>query len=159
VIEKWKGEHVTKPLKPATIVQGYNYKAIGEHSEAAVMTKLIELRYGVLKPFGDNRRYDLVIEDAESKFWRVQCKTGRSNGEYISFTPASLYYHTRAGRTTYGSRSYHGQIDYFAVYCPENKEVYLVPVEHTGTSQLNLRLGATKNNQDKRKRWAKDCAL
>src|SRR5437588_9066641 len=93
-----------------------NNKTKGERSEAIIIAKLLEVGYGVLTPFGDNRRYDLVIEDADGNFYRVQCKTGRSNGEYIEFAPASLYYHTRAGRTTHGSKSYRGQIDYFAVY-------------------------------------------
>lgn len=136
-----------------------NHKAIGELSQAHIIAQLLEAGYNVLLPYGDNLRYDLVIEDAEGQFLKVQCKTGRSNGEYISFTPASLYYHTRAGRTTYGSRAYHGQIDYFAVYCPETRGVYLIHVEHTGTSQVNLRLVPTKNNQEKHVRWAKDYEL
>lgn len=133
-----------------------NPKAVGERSEAIIIAKLVEVGYNVLTPFGDNQRYDLVIEDADGQFWRVQCKTGRSNGEYIEFAPASLYYHTRAGKTTHGSKSYHGQIDYFAVYCPETKGVYLIPVDHAGASQMNLRLTPTANKQKKRVRWAKD---
>ncbi len=133
-----------------------NHKAIGERSETIIIAKLVEVGYGVLTPFGDNLRYDLVIKDADSRFWRIQCKTGRSNGEYIEFKPTSFYYHTRAGRTTHGSKSYHGQIDYFAVYCRETKGVYLVPVDHTGMSQVNLRLTPTKNSQEKNVRWAKD---
>ncbi len=136
-----------------------NHKAIGELSQAHIIAQLLEAGYHILVPYGDNLRYDLVIEDADEQLWKVQCKTGRSNGEYISFTPASLYYHTRAGRTTYGSRAYHGQIDYFAVYCPENRGVYLIPVEHTGSSQMNLRLVPTKNHQEKRVRWARDYEL
>ena len=53
-----------------------NNKTKGERSEAIIIAKLLEVGYGVLTPFGDNRRYDLVIEDADGKFWRVQCKTG-----------------------------------------------------------------------------------
>ena len=143
-----------EPAKPKQ-----NHKAIGERSEAIIMARLLEVGYSVLMPFGDNRRYDLVIEDADGCFWRIQCKTGRSNGERIEFAPASLYYHTRAGRTTYGSKSYHGQIDYFAVYCPETKGIYLIPVAHTGVSQMNLRLLPTKNKQGKHVHWAKDYEL
>ena len=143
-----------EPLKPRQ-----NPKAIGERSEAFIMAKLVEVGYEVLKPFGDNLRYDLVIEDADGKFWRVQCKTGRSNGDYIEFRTVSFYYHTRAGRTTNGHKSYLGQIDYFAVYCRETKGVYLIPVDLTGTSQMSLRLVSPKNNQEKNVRWAKDYEL
>ena len=75
---------------------------------------------------------------------------------YINFQSPGKYYHTRAGKTTYGSRPYHGQIDYFAVYCPETGGVYLIPVDHAGVSQMSLRLVPTKNNQEKNVRWAKD---
>jgi hypothetical protein len=100
-----------------------NHKAIGEWSEAIIIAKFLEVGYGVLVPFGDNRRYDLVIEDADGKFWRLQCKTGwvDSEGAYIQFKTASSYYHTRAGRTSHGKRDYRGQIDYFAVYCQKRK--------------------------------------
>lgn len=136
-----------------------NPKAIGERSQAHIIARFLDVGYNVLTPYGDNTRYDLVIEDADGNFYRVQCKTGRSNGEYIEFAPASLYYHTRAGRTTYGSRDYRGQVEYFAVYCPKTNGVYLIPVDHAGVSQMFLRLVPTKNNQEKNVRWAKDYEL
>ena len=37
---------------------------------------LIEAGYAVSKPFGENQRYDLVIDDGET-LARVQVKTGR----------------------------------------------------------------------------------
>lgn len=37
-------------------------KAIGECSEAMVLARLVEVGYTVLKPFGDSKRYDLMIE-------------------------------------------------------------------------------------------------
>ena len=27
-------------------------------------------------PYGGSERYDLVIEDVEGQFWRIQCKSG-----------------------------------------------------------------------------------
>jgi len=106
-----------------------NPKAIGERSQAYIIAKLLDVGYNVLIPYGDNTRYDLVIEDADGKFWRVQCKTGwlENNAAYIEFATASTYYHTRAGRTGHGRKDYRGQIDYFAVYCPETKGVIWYP--------------------------------
>lgn len=117
--------------------------------------------YKVLIPYGDNLRYDLVIEDAHENLWRIQCKTGwvENEGAYIEFAAASSYYHTRAGRTGHGRKDYQEQIDYFAVYCPALKNVYLVPVDHVGKSSAILRLLPTKNNQEKNVRWAKDYEL
>jgi hypothetical protein len=51
-------------------------KDVGDRSTLAVMLGLQQRGYALLLPFGENTRYDLVIEDAPF-FARVQCKTGR----------------------------------------------------------------------------------
>ena len=144
------------PLRPKQ-----NHKAIGERSEAIIIAKLLEAGYGVLTPFGDNRRYDLVIEDADGQFWRVQCKTGwvENDGALIEFKTASTYYHTRAGRADHGRKDYRGQVEYFAVYCPDTGKMYLVPIDHVGTANAMLRLLPTRNKQEKNVRWAQDYEL
>ncbi|HLI89833.1 MAG TPA: group I intron-associated PD-(D/E)XK endonuclease [Ktedonobacteraceae bacterium] len=145
----------------ATLKPELNPKAIGERSEAMITAKLLEVGYYVYTPFGDNLRCDLIIEDGDGKFRCIQCKTGwvEHNGAYIAFKTASSYYHTRAGRTSHGRRDYRGQIDYFAVYCPDTKKVYLISVDDVGTANAMLRLLPTKNNQEKGVRWAKDYEL
>ncbi len=47
----------------------------GEISESAIVTRLLQCGYVVLIPYGGNQRYDLVIEDADEQFWRIQCKS------------------------------------------------------------------------------------
>jgi len=138
-----------------------NPKAIGERSQAHIIARLLDVGYNVLTPYGDNTRYDLVIEDADGNFYRIQCKTGwvENDGAYIEFATVSSYYHTRAGRTEHGRKDYRGQIAYFAVYCPNTWKVYLVPVDHVGTTNAKLRLEPTKNKQEKHVRWAKDYEL
>ena len=138
-----------------------NKKALGERSQAIIIFRLLEAGYNVLTPYGDNMRYDLVIEDADGQFWRVQCKTGwiEEDGALIEFATASSYYHTRAGRTEHGRKDYRGQIEYFAVYCPDTAKVYLVPIDHVGTTNAKLRLVPAKNKQEKHIRWAKDYEL
>lgn len=142
-----------EPAKPKQ-----NHKAIGERSEAIIMARLLEVGYSVLMPFGDNRRYDLVIEDADGCFWRIQCKTGwmDEGKSVILFATASSYNHTMKNK---GWKNYKGQCEYFAVYCPENKGMYLVPVDQVGTTQAVLRLAPTINKQEKNVRWAKDYEL
>ena len=51
-------------------------KDVGDKSTLAIMLALRETGFGVLVPFGENTRYDLVIDDG-SALRRVQCKTGR----------------------------------------------------------------------------------
>ena len=91
-----------------------------------------------------------MIEDADGNFYRIQCKTGwvENDGAYIAFKTASSYYHTRAGKTNHGRRDYRGQIDYFAVYCPDTGKVYLVPIAHVGTANASLRLLPAKNKKE-----------
>ena len=145
-----------EPFKPKQ-----NHKAVGEHSEAIIIAKLLEVGYHVFVPFGDNLRCDVVIEDADGKFWKIQCKTGwtENDGAYIEFATSSSYYHTKAGRTDHGRKDYRGEIDYFAVYSPETTKVYIVPIDQVSVTSAMLRLKPTKNNQEKGVRWAKDYEL
>jgi hypothetical protein len=77
-------------------------KSVGERSEAIIMARLLAVGYMVLTPFGESARYDLVIEDADGKFWRVQCKTGwlSEDKATINFNTASNHYHYKGGKTT-----------------------------------------------------------
>lgn len=131
--------------------------AIGDISESAIITRFLQLGYVVLTPYGGNQRYDLVIEDEEGQFWRVQCKTARINedGTMIKFNTSNA---NVTGKNRQ-SRHYRGQCDYFAVYYEELDKVYLIPVDEVGISRANLRLAPARNNQEKYVRWAKNYEL
>lgn len=131
--------------------------AIGDISESAIITRFLQLGYVVLTPYGGNQRYDLVIEDAEGQFWRVQCKTVRieDNGTVVAFSTANHNYALKNKQM----RHYRGQCDYFAAYCEKLNKVYLIPVDQVGTTKVNLRLVPAKNNQEKNVRWAQDYEL
>ncbi len=130
---------------------------IGEISEAAIITRFLQLGYVVLTPYGGNQRYDLVIEDADGRFWRIQCKTGRidEGGTVLRFS-TSISNVTGKNRQP---RSYRGQCDYFAVYSEKLNKFYLIPVEQVGTNGASLRLAPSKNNRDKNTLWARDYEL
>lgn len=125
-----------------------NTKDIGERSEAQVLATLLKGGKTVLKPFGDNQRYDLVV-DEDGEFLRVQCKTGVLKKGSIYFPTCSSYGHR--GR---GKKGYKREADIFAVYCPATDKVYIIPVEEAPERQCYLRVEKTKNSQDKRIRWA-----
>jgi hypothetical protein len=114
-----------------------NTKSIGERSEAIVMAEFLKAGYVVLMPFGDNQRYDLVI-DIDGKFLRVQCKTARliKAGAVLNFPAYSSSVH-RSGGTKKG---YRDQADLFAVYSPDTGQVYILPVAEVGESDVALRL-------------------
>jgi hypothetical protein len=120
-------------------------KAIGDRSTLAVMLALGAAGYAVSVPFGENTRYDLVVDDGD-RLARAQCKTGRLRHGAIRFATCSSYGHHRNPQTA--RRSYSGQIDYFAVYCPETSGVYLVPIEDVAVRvQAALRVSPTLNSQ------------
>ncbi len=130
---------------------------IGEISEAAIITRFLQLGYVVLTPYGGSQRYDLVIEDDKGHLWRVQCKTARlaENDTVIVFATTI---HNVTGKNRQ-SRNYRGECDYFAAFCEKLNKIYLIPVDRLGTTQARLRLVPPKNNQIKQILWAKDYEL
>ena len=131
-------------------------KDVGDVTQAMVMARLVEAGKQVLVPFGENVRYDLVIDDLGS-FVRVQCKTGRLRNGAVRFPTCSSTYHHPANQGLANChQGYRGQADVFGVYCPETDSVYLVPVEDLGSRSGYLRVVPTRNRQMKRIRWARD---
>jgi PD-(D/E)XK endonuclease len=55
------------------------------------MLALHDVGFAVLLPFGENTRYDLVVDDG-AELRRVQCKTGRLYKGAIRFLPAVRTY-------------------------------------------------------------------
>lgn len=145
------------------VLSNENSKHRGDVAEAYIIARLIEVGYHILKPVGDNCRYDLVIEDNEGHFWKVQCKLGwidKRNGRNFVFATASSIAHTRAGQKAgYGRRGYTGEIDYFAAYCRETKGVYLVPIQEAAGTQLTLAFEEPKGRNQYKIHMAKDYEL
>ena len=126
-----------------------NSKSIGDITQSHVMAALLKRGNKVLMPFGDNCRYDLVIEE-EGRFTRIQCKTGKISCGAIVFAVASSQYH-RGGKR----QNYRGQVDAFGVFCPDNEKVYVVPIDDLPLiREAKLRLTPARNSQVKGIRWA-----
>lgn len=134
-------------------------KSVGERSEGMVLAALLRAGEQVLVPFGDNQRYDLVVDRGDHML-RLQVKTGRlvtrgSRSGTIAFPTCSSQAHRRNG--VGGRRDYAGQADYFGVYCPETDGVYFVPVSACGRREAVLRV--TPPVRQLRRvslRWARD---
>src|SRR5215471_18300052 len=101
----------------------------GAESEAVITAALIQAGYTVLTPNGYMHRYDLVIEDAEGRFWKVQCKTAwlSKDGATLRFNGYSLLMKGQKGRSETKRMDYADDVDYFAVYSPDTQKVYLLP--------------------------------
>lgn len=128
-------------------------KRIGDISEMQVAAAFSRRGYFVCRPFGENQRYDLIIDDGE-QLSRVQVKTGRLRNGVILYGAVSTHGHR--GRP---SKPYIGQIELLAVYCPDTEKVYVVPESHLTRSLGSLRIAPPKNNMSKTIRWASDYEL
>lgn len=109
------------------------------------MLALSEAGLDVSVPFGENTRYDLVL-DCDGTLTRVQCKTGRLRDGTIHFATASTYRHHVSPKTI--RRDYRGEIDAFAVYCPDTGGVYMIPIGDVRTrAGAYLRVAPARNSQ------------
>jgi hypothetical protein len=120
-------------------------KTVGDRSTLAVMLALQTAGYAVLVPFGENTRYDLVIDDGR-RLSRVQCKSARLRSGAIEFAVSSCYAHHPHPKVI--RRSYAGEVDFFGVYCRETRDVLLVPIEELPMRVIaRLRVTPPLNNQ------------
>lgn len=129
----------------------HNTKSVGELGVARTLSRLLENGYAVSLPFGDNLRYDLIVDDGRHLL-RVQCKTGRLDTKgSIAFPVCSCANHRGRGR-----RDYRGDIDAFGVYCPDTGSVYLVPMSALNgcRREARLRVNPARNAQVKGIRMA-----
>lgn len=125
--------------------------ALGLLTEAKIYSALTEFGYHVVFP-ARITRWDIGWEDGD-KLIKVQCKTGSIRGGVIKF-----YTSSRGSKNT-GRQHYRNQVHYFAVYVQALDKVYLIPVEDVGRTQAALRIDATRNDQARKIRWAKDYEL
>lgn len=127
-----------------------NPKEVGERTEAAILNHFIQKGIPVSLPWGNNRRYDMVI-DVDGKLLKAQCKTGTYKNGVVSFSTSSK----SGGKER---KDYKGQIDCFLVYCESLNKFYKVDIE--GVSNVNtmtLRIDPLKKFGPKSTiKWAKD---
>ena len=129
-------------------------KRVGDRTTLAVMLALHESGYSVSVPFGENTRYDLIVDDGDERL-RIQCKSGRLRQGAVRFATCSCYGHHRSPGET--RRDYLEQVDGFAVYCAELGSVYLLRMADIGTRvEGALRVEPARNGQRRRVRLAAD---
>lgn len=127
-----------------------NTKDVGNVGESAIIAEFVYYGIPVYLPFGDNLSCDLIA-DFDGKLQRVQVKTCSS---------------IRDGKMTFslGSRRYNRdhvynelEVDYFALYCIENRTAYLLMnIEGLNDTGINLRTEPARNGQVKGIRFAED---
>jgi len=123
----------------------------GKTTEAKVLSALVEGGKSVLIPWSDER-FDFVVYECGS-FQRVQVKTGCLKDGFVLFRTVSVH-----GQGAH-RRTYEGEVDFFAVYCPDNQRCYLVPADSLPKEMASLRLTPPRNGQLSGIRWARDFEL
>lgn len=116
-------------------------KQKGDITETQVLADLVKRGLKVLTPYGENHRYDFVV-DFNGKFVKIQCKTGRWSRGGISFSTCSVVsnFSKDSVRRAYTA----DEVDLFAVYY--EGVVYYIPQSNCGSSEFRLRLTAPKNS-------------
>ena len=99
-------------------------KKKGQITEANVMLSLLK-KFTVLIPYGENQKYDFVLEK-NGEYKTVQCKTGRIRNGAIIF---NLYSVVRDKDTKKHKKVTYHNVDYFGVYCEATNKSYLVSSE------------------------------
>lgn len=130
-----------------------NTKVKGDLAEAAILKQFLKREYRVLKPFGDNYQYDLVVDNGEG-FKKIQCKCAvyhKNRGALYCMLTRKEYINKKYVNVLYKKQD----VDYFALYCNELDKVYLIPFKED-TFCITLRVDPPKNNQSKGVVYAKD---
>ena len=122
----------------------------GNVSELKVLTAYSEAGFVVAVPFGGGAPYDLIV-DLGHRVLKIQVKTGRLRNGCVLFPTTRFVGHYGTQRQRYKD----DEFDLFAIYCPDNSEVYAVPMLKELT-EGRLRICETRNNQKQNVRWAKE---
>ena len=130
-----------------------NSKARGDETESKILHELIASGYTVSVPFGDNDKYDLVVDDGD-ELYRVQCKTAWPNKD------RTIRFNTHSQTTkdgAYHEQTYDGAIDVFLVRDPDDDQLYWIDIDDASEQKMELRFdGAIEHPSIN---WADDYAF
>jgi len=110
----------------------------GDLTEAAVLTELKRREIPVSIPFGDNQRYDFVVESEDGTLYKSQIKTGWLSDGVVNFHSKSQ--HTNSQGNVYKQ---YDDVDQFLVYVHDLGALYLVP-EGAFERSISLRVEEPK---------------
>ena len=119
-------------------------KEKGDISEARALFEFQKLGIPVSIPWGDNLRYDMIIE-VNNHLYKVQIKTSNEivNGAIKCYTRSSKNHTTNKVYDTYEN-----DVDYFVFYNYEMDKLALIPIKDIGKQKtIALRIDKPSNNQ------------
>lgn len=131
-------------------------KQKGNLTELECITALTELGYLVSIPFGEDSRYDCIV-DVKNKLYRLQCKTSSelfdTDGNVIAIHFKTCRQSGNRASITSRMKYSADEIDYFAT--SYQKKCYLIPVQEC-SFEKTLRICPTKSGQIKGISFLKD---
>jgi len=128
-------------------------KQKGNIGEAKCLAKMVELGVPVALPFGDNERYDMIIDYHGLKKVQIKYSSYQESTGSIIFKTSSCANHT----TNKHYSTYTNDVDGFLLYNGITDEVYYVPIEMIGNKKtLTVRLTPSANGQTKNCTMAQD---
>lgn len=127
-----------------------NSKSLGQLVEAKFQYLALEKGFGVAKPYGDNSKYDFIL-DVEGKLLKVQIKsTSKSRGDKSYQVKAC--YGTKTTKTKYTKND----IDFLIAYIIGVDIWYIVPVSEISSPCLDLfpyRIGTKSKYEKYKENW------
>lgn len=125
-------------------------KRKGDLGEAMIMADILRRGHQVALPLGEDWKYDLIVL-RDDKLERVQCKYVESDGNVIN-----IPCHSSNNWVTHKYTS--AEVDWLACYDKTTDTCYYFPgiLLGSGRAYISARLTASKNNQTRKVRWARD---
>jgi PD-(D/E)XK endonuclease len=122
----------------------------GNSSEAVALAAYVQAGFLVSLPFGGGAPYDLVVDNGV-RLVKVQVKTGKLESGCVTYNSRRH----RGSKCDTFRRYEEGEVDFFAVWCPDTRQLYAVPAEQSLGVEGRLRIADAKNFQEKKVRWAR----
>ena len=137
------------------IIFGYNYAMInlskkikGDLAELAVAKRLMSEGWKILFPYGEDHRYDLVVEK-DNKFVRIQVK-------YITPKNGAIDINCQSSNNWSILVYNPEEIDVIAAYNSKSEKIYFIPSAEMNHRSFKLRIEDSKNNQKSKIHLAKN---
>ncbi|HEY7914722.1 MAG TPA: group I intron-associated PD-(D/E)XK endonuclease [Blastocatellia bacterium] len=123
----------------------------GNISESILLQAYLKAGFIVSIPFGSGAPYDLLV-DTGTHTYKIQVKTGWHNRGRLLYKGRRRIKDSNRN----GTRRYRlDEVDYFAVYDPQNDRIYVIPPQDMGVDGC-LRIESALNGQQRFIRWAHD---
>jgi hypothetical protein len=132
-----------------------NNKLKGDIAEAVFVAECLKKGWVVSKPFGDNCRYDAIL-DRGNGLERIQIKSSTYSTKRGVVEAATRRIYNNQTKGQICNCYTKDEIDAFVIYSPELEKLFYIPIEEQENKKyVNLRVTSNENTQKSPNiRWA-----